>query len=346
MIPIGPLMVFLQGTTLTGEEYDLLQHPAIGGIIFFSRNYNNKEQLFNLISEVKNISPQLIFAVDHEGGRVQRFKEDFTLLPPMQLFGKLFEQESAQSLQLIYATGRLVSSELCEVGIHTGFSPVLDLIGLSEVIGDRALHAIPEIVIQLGREFVRGLSDGGLLAVGKHFPGHGTVSGDTHHKVVTDQRSWVEIKAHDLKVFQDLIADQTLQAVMPGHVIYAQVDSLPASRSEFWLKQVLRDQFGFEGVIFSDDLAMQGIRSDDGDVSAKCMLEAGCDMVLICQGLSTLQIALDELSDEDINRYANALGARWEHVDQQFKGKTVTRYFDADATREELQKLTKQFANN
>ena len=168
---IGPLMVSVESTALRAEEREWLHHPAVGGIIFFSHNYNNKKQLHDLISEVKKIIPQCIFAVDHEGGRVQRFKSGFTHLPPMRLFGRFFDHAPEEALELLGMAGQLIANELHEVGIDTGFSPVLDLFGNLEVIGDRALHPHPEVVFRLGKVFIQGLYRGGILPVGKHFPG-------------------------------------------------------------------------------------------------------------------------------------------------------------------------------
>ncbi len=346
MMPVGPLMVFLQSTELVAGERELLQHPAVGGVIFFPRNYKDKEKLSFLISQIREADPDLILAVDHEGGQVQRFKRGFTRLPPMRRFGQLFDRDPQQALRLIRATGWLVSLELREVGVHTGFSPVLDLFGANKAIGDRALHAVPEVVVQLGGEFIKGLHDGGLLPVGKHFPGHGTVSGDTHDAVVKDDRPRAQIEATDLKVFHDLITSGMLTAVMATHVAYPQVDAPPASSSGRWLKEILRQEIGFQGIVFSDDLAMQGICSADGDVSVRRMLEAGCDMVLICHDSELLQRALDELPSQKIHRRAEALGERWEPIRRRLEQASAGKRWDAETTREELRTLTGQFENN
>ncbi len=337
MTPTGPLMVFLEGTRLAAAERDLLRHPAVGGVIFFSRNYNDREQLSNFIYEIKEVAQHLILAVDHEGGRVQRLRRGFTRLPPMRWFGRMFEREPERALHLSYAAARLAATELSEIGIHTGFSPVLDLAGANEAIGDRALHADPGVVVQLGREFIAGLRDGGLLPVGKHFPGHGTVSGDTHNTVVEDRREYAEIEAADLSVFRELIARAELAAVMAAHVVYPQVDTQPAGLSERWLKRILRDEIGFDGLVFSDDLAMRGVRAHGGAAPLRRMLEAGCDMVLICRDRRLLRRALAELSDEEIRRYAERLGQRFQ--DQRVMAISSEKNqvnWDLEGAREEL----------
>ena len=341
--PIGPLMISLAGISLSDEERDLLQRRAVGGVIFFSRNFNNKGQLSNLVSEIKEIDPSVFLAVDHEGGAVQRFRNGFTRLPPMQAFGILHDRNPQRALRLAQATGRLVAQELREVGIDTGFSPVLDLRGASEVIGKRALHHDPDVVAHLGEAFIRGLQTGGaaggILPVGKHFPGHGTAKGDTHRAVVSDDRPLEEIRRTDLKAFGDLVAGGRLRAVMTAHVVYPQVDALPVSRSRRWLGEILRGALGFDGVVFSDDLSMRGVRPAAGKITAKPLLEAGCDMVLICHDLQLLRDSLAELSDEEVGRYAETLGERLEQALGKPVGDFDQEDFDADAVRTELQKL-------
>ena len=336
---MGPLMMSLQGITVSAREYDSLRHPAVGGVVFFSRNYDTKEQLMRLVSEVKEVSSDLILAVDHEGGKVQRFKEGFTRLPPMRSFGRLFERHPQRALRLIYATGRLVAMELGEVGIHTGLSPVLDLAGGNTAIGDRALHGSVDATVKLARELILGLIEGGLLPVGKHFPGHGTVSGDTHVETVADHREFSEIAANDLSVFSRLIADQLLFAVMPGHVIYPRVDAFPASASAVWLRKILRDQLGFDGIILSDDLTMSGIRVNGDRISAKHMLEAGCDMLSLCNDARLLQAAMDELSGSWIEHYTHTLQTKWRVAYQMVMGRTAEKHFDAETTRSHLRTL-------
>ncbi len=291
-----------------------------------------------MISEIETLAPGLILATDHEGGQVQRFRDGFTELPPMRLFGRLYEREPERALRLLYSTGRLAASELREIGLHTAFSPVLDLFNQNNGIGDRALHGDPDVVVRLAREFIEGLNHGGLLPVGKHFPGHGTAIGDTHHAVVRDDRPRARIEASDLKVFRELIARKSLHAVMVAHVVYPQVDASPAGSSGPWLKGILRDEIGFDGVVFSDDLSMRGIHAG-GDASAKALLEAGCDMVLICHGPQLLRRSLDELSDEDVERYGRALDERWRRVQRRLAEAVVEDDWDVDGVREELRRL-------
>ena len=340
---MGPLIMSLQGTTVSAQERDLLRHPAVGGVIFFSRNYDNKEQLVRLVSRIKEISPNLVLAVDHEGGRVQRFKEGFTRLPPMRSFGRLFENHTERALRLAYAAGRLAAMELGEVGIHTGLSPVLDLAGGNAAIGDRALHGSVDATVKLAREFILGLVDGGLLPVGKHFPGHGTVSGDTHVAIVEDHRELRQIAATDMRVFSDLITDKLLFAIMAAHVIYPRIDRLPAGASEVWLRQILRDELGFDGIILSDDLAMSGIRVNGDKVSAKRILEAGCDMVLLGNASRLLEATLDEMSESQIKQYTQTLEIKWHAIYQIVMGKTTERHFNAETTRGNLDILHTEF---
>lgn len=328
-------MIFLQGPALSARERALLRHPAVGGVIFFSRNYKEKKQLSDLISEIGEISPGLILAVDHEGGRVQRFKKDFTRLAPMRSFGRLYGREPERALNLLYSAGRLAASELRAVGLHTSFSPVLDLFNDNNGIGDRALHRDPDVVARLARPFIKGLAAGGLLPVGKHFPGHGTAAGDTHCDVVKDDRPRARIDASDLKVFRELIAEGSLDAVMAAHVIYPKVDAAPAGLSGRWLKEILRDEIGFDGVVFSDDLAMRGIHAN-GDAPAEALLEAGCDMVLICRDPGLLRRALDGLSGEALERRGRTLGERWRRVQQRLAEVGAEDHWDVGAAREEL----------
>ena len=343
MVPIGPLLVFLEGTSLTATEREMLHHPAVGGIIFFSRNYNNKEKLSKLVSEIREVAPRMILAVDHEGGRVQRFKHGFTRLPPAHRFGELFDRDPGQALRLAYAAARLAAIELTEIGFHTGFSPVLDLFGPNRAIGDRAFHANPEVVACLGAKFIEGLCAGGLMPVGKHFPGHGATAGDTHDEVVEDWREYAQIKATDLKVFRDAITKAALPSVMAGHTVYPRVDAQPASLSRRWLNEILRGELGFDGLVFSDDLAMRGIRAGGGRASAKRLLEAGCDMVLVCRGRQLLQEVLAELSTEEIKLYAERLGQRWHDKFQSVMALYKKNYhipWDPDTAREELSRYT------
>jgi beta-N-acetylhexosaminidase len=282
---IGPLMLDVEGLTLTDNEKIILAKPLVGGLILFSRNFQSPNQLATLVAEVRSCSPNIIIAVDQEGGRVQRFKEGFTIIPPMASLGKLFNKSPEDALQKAKDFGWLIASELLAYDIDLSFAPVLDRDhGVSSVIGDRAFSNDADIIIELTCAFIDGMHEAGMIATGKHFPGHGGVAADSHHEVPEDSRSLKALKDDDLYIFSSLISDeQKLDAVMPAHVIYSSVDKSPAGFSKVWLQTILRKEMGFEGVIFSDDLAMEGA-SVAGSFAerAKAAINAGCDMILVC----------------------------------------------------------------
>lgn len=298
---LGPVMVGLAGPSLTPEEEEMLRHPMVGAVILFSRNYQDPQQLQTLIESIHRLrDPQLLVSVDHEGGRVQRFREGFTRLPPMRCLGEVYEQEPKRARRLAETLGWLMAVELRAVGIDFSFAPVLDLdYGVSEVIGDRAFHRQPQAVAELAQAFVHGMNHAGMSATGKHFPGHGAVEVDTHVGIARDERPLVDIELEDLVPFERLIR-AGLAGIMPGHVIYPQVDAQPAGFSPFWLQEVLRRRLGFQGVIFSDDLLMAGA-AVMGSVSdrAEAALAAGCDMVLVCDNFSEICNTLDRLGRFD-----------------------------------------------
>lgn len=277
-ISLGPLMIDVVGTSLDDADRARLLHPLVGGVILFSRNYQSPEQLGALCDEIHALrSPALPIAVDHEGGRVQRFRSGFTHLPAMRMLGELFERDPARARQAARGVGYVLAAELRARGVDFSFTPVLDLDwGRSGVIGDRAFHADPAVVRELAGALIEGLRAAGMGACGKHFPGHGWVEADSHVAIPVDERGLEEI-VRDMQPY-----DLSLDAVMPAHVIYPQVDNRPAGFSPVWIGK-LRDQFGFDGVIFSDDLSMEGA-AVAGDIvqRADAAWAAGCDMLLVC----------------------------------------------------------------
>lgn len=283
-VPLGPVMLDVAGFEVTPEEKELLLHPSVGGVILFARNYHAPEQLAALTASIRGLrTPPLLIATDHEGGRVQRFREGFTRLPPMAALGTAWDQDPEAARATALQLGTVLAFELRAHGIDFSFTPVLDLgYGRSRAIGDRAFHRDPEAVTALASALVHGLADGGMGAVGKHFPGHGYVEADSHVDVPVDSRPIAEIEAADLIPFRRLVSSG-LTGIMPAHVIYPEIDEQPAGFSPRWLKQILRTQLGFQGVIFSDDLSMAGAHVAGPIVArGRTALEAGCDMVLVC----------------------------------------------------------------
>jgi len=280
---MGPVMLDIAGTTLTDEDRARLLHPLVFGVILFARNFSDPEQIANLCAELRGLrDPRLLIAVDHEGGRVQRFRSGFTALPPMAALGRIWDQDPQQGVAAARAVGVLIGAELAASGVDLSFTPVLDLdYGPSRAIGDRAFHRDPGAVANLAEALMAGLSERGMQAVGKHFPGHGFVAADSHLEIPVDNRLFGEIAA-DLIPYRRLIP-LGLAAVMPAHVIYPEVDAAPAGFSSVWLQRILRKELGFQGVIFSDDLSMEGASVAGGIVQrAEAALGAGCDIVLVC----------------------------------------------------------------
>ena len=296
---LGPLMVDLAGPELLPEERDVLHHPLVGGVILFSRNYESHAQVQALITQVRGLKePHLLVAVDHEGGRVQRFREGFSRLPAVHRFGERYERDPDQAIGLAEAGGWLMAAELRAVGVDFSFAPVLDLYrGVSKVIGDRAFHRHPEVVARLARAFMKGMQRAGMSAVGKHFPGHGSVEADSHETLPVDERRFADIQAEDLVAFERMI-HYGLPAIMPAHVVFRELDAVPAGFSARWLQGVLRGQLGFQGAVFSDDLSMAGA-AVAGDMleRARAALTAGCDMVLVCNDSDGLLQVLDGMGE-------------------------------------------------
>lgn len=283
-LPLGPVMVDVAGLKLNPDDVIRLQHPLIGGVILFARNFESPEQLKSLTSSIHALrEPALPIAVDHEGGRVQRFRTGFTVIPPMRLLGQQWDISPEAATMLAENVGCVIATELISHGVDFSFAPVLDVDwGESGVIGDRAFHQDPMVIADLAKALMAGMGQAGMASVGKHYPGHGFVRADSHHEIPIDDRSFEEIDKADLIPFRAL-AKHGMTAVMPAHVIYSQVDALPAGFSSKWLKDILRNELGFDGLIFSDDLSMEGAASA-GNVTqrAHAALNAGCDMVLLC----------------------------------------------------------------
>jgi len=285
--------VDILGLALTEDDRQRLAHPAAGAVILFSRNFQDSQQLTALTEEIERLrEPALPIGVDQEGGRVQRFREGFTLIPPMRRMGKQWDRDRDGGRAAARAAAYVIAAELAAHGLDFSFAPVLDLdYGGSSVIGDRALHFDPTAVAALGASIVQGFADAGMAAVAKHFPGHGFATADTHSDVARDERALKEIFKKDVLPYEAAIK-AGLAAAMPAHVVFTQADSEPAGYSKYWLQEVLRGKLGFQGLIFSDDLSMKGASVAGGPAErARAALAAGCDMVLLCndpQGLDGL----------------------------------------------------------
>ncbi len=306
---LGPVMISVSGVSLDESDLNRLQHPAVGGVVIFSRNYASKRKLIELLGEIRKCRAGLVVAVDHEGGRVQRFKKGFSHLPPMRDVGKVYDENSEKGRNMARRCGALIARELSEVGIDFSFTPVLDLaIYKTGVIGNRAFHSEPEAVTELGSALLEGLHAENMIGVGKHFPGHGSVVMDTHLQKVVDQRSYENIRNRDMVPFA-VLADQ-LDAIMAAHVQYSAVDDCPASLSYFWLTRELRSRLRFEGIVFSDDLSMRAV-SGPKKVPLRQALAAGCDMAIISSPRQADR-ALQSLSQSEIENYGQRFAKRWE----------------------------------
>jgi len=278
----GRLMLDLAGTQLLPAERELLAHQQVGGVILFARNITTKQQMVCLVADIRSCSNNLLIAVDQEGGRVQRFKQGFTPLPPMQILGDLLDSDPTIGLELAKNVGWLMASEVIACGLDISFAPVLDVDrDHSSIIGDRAFSDRAEQVILVAKAFIEGMTEAGMAATGKHFPGHGGVVADSHLQAPVDQRTMAELECRDLKPFIALSKD--LAGIMPAHITFPRVDSSSVGFSSFWLQQILGKKIGFEGVIFSDDLTMKGADVVGGYTEkAEMALGAGCDMILVC----------------------------------------------------------------
>lgn len=278
----GRLMLDLKGVSLDRDERLQLQNPQVGGVILFSRNIQSRDQICDLVAEIRACSKSLLVAVDQEGGRVQRLREGFTAIPSMQAIGNLIARSPEEGLGLSKDLGWLMASEVIACGLDLSFAPVLDVDrDTSSIIGDRSFSDQPEIVISAAEAFIKGMHDAGMAVTGKHFPGHGGIVADSHLEAPVDDRSWNTLYARDIQPFAKL--SKMLDAVMPAHITFPSVDPDSVGFSSFWLNDVLRGKLGFEGIIFSDDLTMKGADIAGGYVDkAKLALKAGCDMILVC----------------------------------------------------------------
>jgi len=288
-LAIGPIMLDIQGLTLDAVDKEKLNHPNTGAVILFSRNYQDPEQVTELIKNIRAArNGDILIAVDQEGGRVQRFQQGFTRLPPAARY--------LDAPDLAKSAGWLMAAELLAVGVDFSFAPVLDIdCGVSEIIGNRSFATNPAQATKLASEFRNGMNEAGMAATGKHFPGHGAVALDSHLTLPIDDRDLDAIRAKDLLPFKQLIAEG-LEGIMPAHVLYPQIDPNPAGFSTFWLQTILRKELAFDGVIFSDDLSMEGAASvGDFPTRAKLAQQAGCDMILVCNNPTAAEQVLDSL---------------------------------------------------
>jgi beta-N-acetylhexosaminidase len=296
---LGCVMMDIAGTELTAEERQTLSHPHVGSVLLFSRNYQNRDQLQTLIQDIRSVRDPLLIAVDQEGGRVQRFKDDFTLLPPLSDFGMTYVSNAEKALQKAEESAYVMASELVAMGIDISFAPVLDLdYGVSEVIGNRSFHRDPEIVAMLAGRYIDGMNRAGMQATGKHFPGHGAVIADSHHALPIDERPLKDIFEQDMLPFVAL--KDKLWGVMPAHVRYTAADENTAGFSRFWLQEILREDVEFKGAIISDDLSMAGAAPAGESYlqRAQKALTAGCDILIVANNPDGLQEILSGLEYE------------------------------------------------
>jgi len=301
---LGPVMLDIEGLALSPADRDLLREPAVGGVILFARNFASVDQVIDLVAEIRALrSPPLIIAVDHEGGRVQRFREGFTVMPPMRHIGREYDRDRESGLKIARQAGWLIGSELRAAGIDLSFGPCVDLDwGISEIIGNRSFHRKADAVSDLAEAFARGLRSAGMAAVAKHFPGHGAVVADSHLRLPVDRRDYGLI-LDDMRPYERMMSTGVVAGVMLAHIVYREIDAMPAGFSEYWIQRELRGRLGFGGAVFCDDLTMKAT-SSYGRMSerARLSLDAGCDMILVCNDRDAAHEAVDSLND-----YSNPL---------------------------------------
>ncbi|NHB56500.1 beta-N-acetylhexosaminidase [Acinetobacter sp. 194] len=336
---IGALMLDVAGTELNQEDIELLQSPQVGGVILFSRNIISPAQVRALTDHMRQIRPDILIAVDQEGGRVQRLKNGFTLLPAMGRFGELYTSEPERAIDLAEKCGWLMATEVLAVGIDFSFAPVLDINDISDVIGDRAFAQNVSDIIPLASAFMRGMKRAGMANTGKHFPGHGSVKADSHVAAAIDTRSYEEIEQNDMQSFIEL--QPQLDALMPAHVIYENVDPNPAGFSPFWIQKILREKLKFDGVLFSDDLTMQAACVAGGaDARIQAALDAGCDMGLVCNNRESACTALKGIQD-----YPLPNQARLERMRGKIPNITVGEQLDLGEEWQSVKKIIEDFKN-
>ncbi|MDQ8038901.1 MAG: beta-N-acetylhexosaminidase [Rickettsiella sp.] len=326
---MGSIFLDLTGVELSPEEREILKHPQLGGIIFFSRNYESPKQLNELVLQIRKFSAQrLLLTVDQEGGRVQRFLDGFTPLPSLGKIGEFYEQQPNEAVTLAKIHGWIMASELLALGIDLSFAPILDLDNnLNQVIGKRSFHSNPNIIVKLAHATIQGIKKAGMSTVGKHFPGHGFVTADTHTHLATDIRTYEEIKKNDLIPFTEL--SPVLDAIMAAHIVYNKVDLEPCGFSSIWLQTILREKLNFSGAIFTDDLSMKAV-ANKGNIFSRVelALRAGCDGLLICNNRKEAIFALEYLESKK-NESPNML-----HSDKRLQKLFPRRTLDASTLRQ------------
>ena len=297
-------MLDIEGVSLTPADRDLIREPAVGGVILFARNYESPQQISDLVAQIRALkSPPVLVAVDHEGGRVQRFRDGFSRIPAMRHIGHEYDDNPEAAIPLARQAGWLIASELRAAGVDLCFAPCIDLDwGVSEIIGDRAFHSRPEVVGELAAAFSRGLRSAGMAAVAKHFPGHGAVVSDSHLTLPVDRRDY-GLLLDDMRPYEKLISNGLVAGVMIAHIVYSEMDSMPGGFSRYWIENELRSRLGFGGAVFCDDLSMKATEAyGTMRTRVKLALDAGCDMVLVCNDRRAAEQAVMSL-----NEYSNPL---------------------------------------